>query len=109
MGFSGCMPVPSCVRQHHSVEATLSLPFNAAFIVCQAKLAHFTLAGNLHTPDNIFSLPRRSSSSSSTPISPVSILWTLSNTLSASASDLPFSSVVIIEADALEMAQPDPL
>src|SRR5262245_41119929 len=63
----------------HSVEVTPAPPFNAELTVCQARLAHFTRAGNLHTPDRIASLP--------TPLlsgapflfaSPVSILCTFS-------------------------------
>src|SRR4029450_5308656 len=93
----------------HSVEASAFSPFSAELTVCQARLAHLTRAGNLHTPERIVSLP--------TPLppcgpflsaSPVSILCTLSKSSLASASVLPFNSAVIIDAEAFEIAQPDP-
>src|SRR5262249_8164137 len=93
----------------HSVEVTASPPFNAELTVCQARLAHFTRAGNLHTPDRIASLPTPFSSGGPFFLaSPVSILCTFSKSSLASASVLPFSSPLIIEDEALEMAHPDP-
>src|SRR5206468_7491435 len=91
----------------HSVDTGAPSPFSAACRVCQARLAHFTRAGNSHTPERTASFP---SSCGSTLVlgSLVSILWTLSKSTSVSARVFPFTLVVINEAEALEIAQPAP-
>ena len=79
----------------------------AAFKVCQARLAHLTRTGNALTPENAASLPRSSrSKQGSWP--PVIIWWKRLKVSEASANDLPFTTEVIIDADALAMAQPSP-
>src|SRR6266404_2260333 len=91
--------------QFHSVE-TPSSPWSAAFIVCHAKLAHFTRAGYFETPENTASFP---SLSASPPCGPsVTNLWTPSNNCSASARVLPRNASVNSDADDVEIAQPDP-
>src|SRR5207244_4638518 len=95
-----------CSICNHSVVAIFSASLSAELTVCQAKLAHLTRAGNLQTPERISSLPTLLPRSCALD-SPVSILCTFSNNSCACVSVLPFSSAVIRDAEAFEMAQPD--
>src|SRR5213594_4309861 len=94
-------------RCRYSVETLLPSPLSALRSACQLRLAHFTRVGNSRTPDNTASLPRPSVLTASD-VSDVSMRWTPSNSRSASAVVFPFKLSVIIEADAREMAHPDP-
>ena len=88
------------------VETSCSA-FMAAFIVCHARLAHFTRIGYSRTPESTASLPSASISTSEV-AGAVSIVWNFSKNASASRIVLPFNSSVIIDAEAFEMAQPVP-
>ena len=95
------------VMARYSVETTSCSAFMAAFIVCHARLAHFTRIGYSRTPESTASLPSASISTSEV-AGAVSIVWNFSKNASASRTVLPFSSSVIIDAEAFEMAQPVP-
>src|SRR5438093_13011551 len=86
-----------------SVVTGSCLPSTAATTACHGKIAHFTRAGNLCTPANTANLPRPSLL-----LPVVTISCTLSNSAFTSAFVLPFNESVRIEADAFEMAQPEP-
>src|SRR5262249_31106970 len=90
----------------HSVVATSRAFSRAARSVCQASVAHFTRMGNSRTPENTTSFPSRSGSGSAP--SSVSRRWNARNSRSTSARLFPFRLSVIIDAEALEMAQPEP-
>src|ERR1700680_4570122 len=85
---------------------------------CQARVAHLTRIGYSPTPAKAASLP---SSSAPPPAvsapprvepppsgAPVTRAWKRSKRCRVSSSDLPRSASVIIEAEAVEMAQPTP-
>src|SRR5439155_11467362 len=86
-----------------SVVTGSCLPSTAATTACQGRIAHFTRAGNLCTPANTASLP---TPPSLLPV--VTISCTLSNRAFTSVFVLPFNVSVRIDADAFEMAQPEP-
>ena len=52
------------VMSRYSVETTSCSAFMAAFIVCHARLAHFTRIGYSRTPESTASLPSASISTS---------------------------------------------
>jgi hypothetical protein len=89
----------------YSVETVSCSAARAACSVCQASVAHLTLAVNSHTPE-------KTSRSASTcgydvvfaPL--VTMFRNISKRTSAEAFVFPFRELVIIDADALEMAQP---
>src|ERR1017187_1341688 len=91
-------------REGHSVLTGWISPFRADFRVCHARVAHLPRAGESRTPQKTTSLPR----SLLTAVSVVSNSWNFSSSLSASVRDLPLRLSVIREADAVEMAHPDP-
>src|SRR5712691_2864235 len=90
----------------YSVETVWPGASKAAFRVCHDRLAHFTRTGNSDTPENTASLPRVSASAGSSV--PVTRRWKRPNSSSASWRVLPFTAVVMSDADALEMAHPEP-
>ena len=70
-------------------------------------MAHLTRTGNSETPEKTASLP----SSARFPFAgdrPVTSLWNWSKSVSASALVLPFRLCVIRDAEALEIAHPEP-
>ncbi len=79
---------------------------SAAFSVCQGSVAHLTRTGYSRTPEKTASLPR-SAAPSAWPW-PVIRSWNRSNRASASARVLPLTLSVIIDAEAVEIAQPAP-
>src|ERR1035441_448446 len=98
-------PAPWQSRVVHSVlTGSVSPVLKADFSVCHAKVAHLTRAGESRTPQKTTSLPR----SWLTAESVVSNSWNLSSSLSASARVLPLRLSVISDAEAVEMAHPEP-
>src|SRR4051794_25810224 len=89
----------------YSVDTGCSCPCNAARNACHARVAHFTRTGNSETPEKTASLP---SASASAACCPVTTLWNSSNICSTSSVFLPFKAWVIMEAEAFEIAQPEP-
>src|SRR5439155_3850322 len=86
-----------------SVVTGSCLPSTAATTACQGRIAHFTRAGNLCTPANTASLP-----TPSLLLPVVTRSCTLSNNAFTSALVFPLSVSVRMDADAFEMAQPEP-
>src|SRR3990170_282128 len=91
----------------YSVETVSFLSSNAARKVCHGNVAHFTLTGNSRTPEKTASFPS-SPLSNTVSMSPVTRRCNLSKSISASARVFPFMLAVISEADALEIAHPEP-
>src|ERR1022692_3116685 len=91
----------------HSVEAMSSCPFKIVSSVCHASVAHLTRAGNWRTPEKTASLPRPAPSAL-TSGGPVRRSWNFPYSVSASARLLPFTESVMIDAEAFEIAQPEP-
>src|SRR5262249_51078580 len=100
--------VLAVIRAAHSVETVSCAPLRAARSACQARVAHLTRAGYAETPPNTESLPRSDRSPQSALTRPVTMSWNLSNSFSISALVLPFTLCVIMDAEALEIAQPEP-
>ena len=73
--------------------------------MCQARPAHFTRVGKSRTPDSTASFPI---SGSGLPGGEVIISWNRSKRARASSTVFPLMASVISDADAFEMAQPDP-
>ena len=73
--------------------------------MCHASVAHFTRTGNSDTPENTASLP--SASAVTVRVSGHQLVKLLED-LSRFLLLLPFTLCVIIDADAFEMAQPEP-
>src|SRR3989442_6088074 len=94
-------------RYSASVDTTSSFASTAERSVCQARLAHFTRAGEFRTPSNTASLPSRSGWASGSAL-PVTIWWNCPNTSRVSLTVLPLTLAGIIDADAFESAHPDP-
>ena len=80
---------------------------SADFSVCHASDAHFTRTGNSRTPANAASLPM-DSSSTGWPTGVVTIAWKRSNNEIALLIVPPLTASVISDAEAFEIAQPDP-
>src|SRR5216117_832570 len=81
---------------------TGSLRFcNAACSACHARFAHLMRLGNARTPENAASLPGAFAP-------PASISRKASNIVSASFSGFPFTASVISDAEAFEIAHPEP-
>src|SRR6266699_5092011 len=98
---------PHSVWAGYSVDTVPCLPSSEACNVCQARVAHLTRTGNLETPEKTASLP----SSARVPFAgdwPVTSLWNWSKSLAASALVLPFTLCVIMDAEAVEIAHPEP-
>jgi hypothetical protein len=75
--------------------------------VCHASVAHFTRIGNSRTPPNAASFP--SPVAGALPVgSDVRSVWNFLKSDSTSSSVRPFNVSVIIDAEAVEMAQPAP-
>src|SRR5690606_8471979 len=90
---------------HHSVVTGSPDPSSAAVSVCHASVAHFTRIGNSATPAKAASVSRTSSSGS---VSPFTIDRNAPKRSRASRTVLPLSASVIVEALAVEIAQPAP-
>src|SRR5262249_55473948 len=95
----------------YSVETTGS-PLPTSSLIAgrspgEARLAHLTRDGYSRTPEKTASLPR-SSTSRSTSGAAVTIAWKASKSASTSPSVWPLTLSVIIDAEAFEIAQPDP-
>src|ERR1700726_4050225 len=85
---------------------------------CQARVAHLTRIGYSPTPAKAASLPSSSAPPPAVSVpprvepppsgAPVTRAWKRSKRRRVSSSDLPRSASVIIEAEAVEMAQPTP-
>src|SRR5207244_5980253 len=84
-----------------SVVTGSALFCSAACSACQARFAHLMRLGNARTPENAASLPGALAP-------PASMSRNASNISSASPIRLPLTASVINEADALEIAQPEP-
>src|SRR5690349_15907551 len=79
------------------------LSFNASRAACQDSVAHLMRAGNAWTPANA------ASSLNSSGVCPVlTISWKSLNSSPASVAVFPFNCVVIKDAEACEIAQPEP-
>src|SRR5262249_39375060 len=89
---------------HSVVTVSAELLVSADFNVCQARVAHLTRAGYSRTPPKTRSFPRSLVAGTSV----VSRSWKRSIVCRASSRVLPFRVSVISEADAVEIAQPDP-
>ena len=74
--------------------------------MCQASVAHFTRIGYALTPAKTASFPRASGSGRA--FSPVTTWWNAWKRSWASSTVLPMSTSVRVEAEAVEMAQPEP-
>ena len=90
----------------HSVETNSSRASTAARSVCHARLAHFTRTGNWRTPASTESLPR--SSTGRVRRRGDHLLEPLEQRCRLRAIVFPLTLSVISEADAFEIAQPDP-
>src|SRR5262245_23578194 len=90
----------------YSVETLFRL-FKAPFIACHDSAAHLTREGYCQMPEKIFNL-LSSFGSTSGFNSPSSRPWNSLKRCRASSSVLPVSATVIIDAEALLMAQPAP-
>src|SRR5262249_1686871 len=91
----------------HSVVTGSACPASGARTGCQGRVAHLIRLGNSRTPAKTASLPSVSVGSASAG-APVTIAWKRPNKACASATALPWSCAVIMDADALEMAHPEP-
>ena len=80
----------------------------AARSACHAREAHFTRDGNSRTPAKASSFSTRSSPSGIDACSSVTSRWNAEATRSISARVWPFRQSVIIDAEACEIAQPEP-
>src|SRR5215831_10842611 len=94
-------------RHRYSVVTGSPWPWSAARRVCQGSVAHLIRIGNSRTPSKTASRPGRAEASAAGRSS-VSIALNCSMAAAASPTVFPLSAAVIIEAEALEMAQPDP-
>src|SRR6516162_2260808 len=90
-----------------SVDATSWLPARALRMVCHARVAHLTRAGNSEIPEKTASFPSPELSLFAKSL-PVTRSWKVSKRASASACVLPFNVSVRMDAEAVEIAQPDP-
>src|SRR5215467_3556009 len=93
-------------RPRYSVVTGSPWPWSAARSVCQGSVAHLIRIGNSRTPVRTSSRPGRAEASAGR--SSVSMALNCSTAAAASLTVFPLSAAVIIEAEALEMAQPDP-
>src|SRR3972149_4762234 len=93
--------------ENYSVETVFASECRALFIVCHARIAHLTLAGNSLTPEKAANFPYWSRSS---PASAPSVTrgWNAVNNAPPSSRVFPLTTVLMTEADDLEIAQPDP-
>src|SRR5262249_20329624 len=99
-------PLSAC-GPSDSVDTVAPSESSAALSVCQGRVAHLTRTGYSRTPENTSSFPR--SGPFRLPASlPVISAWNFSNSASASARVFPFTLSVIIDAEAVEIAQPAP-
>src|SRR4029450_11375349 len=89
----------------HSVETTVSGDAAAARSAYHASVAHFTRIGNWRTPASTDSFP---TSPTGLSIEEVTMRWKRSNSALTSSTVLPLTTSVISDADAFEIAQPDP-
>ena len=71
-------------------------------------MAHLTRIGNSCTPAKTASLPSSAAAVAAFEGSAVTSSWNRSNSASASATVFPLRASVIIEAEAVEIAQPEP-
>src|SRR5207249_8813714 len=94
-------------RLRYSVVTGSVLPARAAWTVCHGNVAHLMRLGNSRTPAKTASLSSRPATSPSDPFS-VSMVRNRPNVSSAADTVLPLRAAVIIDAEALEMAQPEP-
>src|SRR5215510_9508819 len=94
-------------RHRYSVVTGSPWPCSAARSVCQGSVAHLIRIGNSRTPARTASRPGRAEGSAEDRSS-VSMALNCSTAAAASLSVFPLSAAVIIEAEAFEMAQPDP-
>src|ERR1043166_4251935 len=91
-------------HEYHSVETASLFSWSAACSACQASVAHFTRVGNSHTPEKTTSLPK----SSASPAFPITRSRKRLKIDSTSWTDLPLRLSVITDAEAFEIAQPEP-
>src|SRR5947208_746239 len=101
----GCWTRGSDFMIGYSVDTTSPRASAAARSAYHASVAHLTRTGNWRTPASTESLPRSSTGASG---DAVTVRWKRSNSASASATVFPFTLSVMSDADAFEMAQPDP-
>jgi hypothetical protein len=76
--------------------------------VCQASDAHFTRTGNSWTPAKTASLPSSADAVAAFEGSAVTRSWKRSKSVFASATVFPLRASVIIDAEAVEIEQPEP-
>src|ERR1051326_5642814 len=93
---------------HYSVLTDSPLFSSAALSVCQGSVAHLTRTGYFFTPAKTASLP---SDSACWGVNAGSVVmwWKPSKSLLISSRLFPLAICVIIDADAVQMAQPLPV
>src|SRR5215208_5005206 len=96
----------ACVRGHHSIVTRASGWSNAALSACHDRLAHLIRTGNSDTPPKAASFPSDAASFGS--LVPVTSRRKRSKSSSASALVFPLTALVINDAEAREIAQPEP-
>src|SRR5437016_5239805 len=94
----------------YSVETEPVAGDKAACNACHARVAHLMREGKARTPSSAASLPRLETSAGSvfTPGSRVTMATNRWNRFSASRWGFAFTACVISEAEAREIAQPEP-
>ena len=105
------LPPPSpLLDSDTSVDTGVGSPSSAALRVCQARAAHLTLTGNSDTPANTASFPSSGASRREAwEGSPVMRSWKRSKSASTWGRLFPLTLSVIMEAEAVEIEQPEPL
>src|SRR5215472_16698058 len=101
-------PPVSAAGPSDSVETVSPSPERAALSVCHGSVAHLTRTGYSRTPEKTASLPSSGEAAAPPSDFPVIRSWKRSKRASASAFVFPLTLSVIIEADAVEIAQPAP-
>src|SRR5260221_5484861 len=98
-------PDAPCVEHQKSFADSVvtgsALFWSAACNACQARFAHLMRLGNARTPENAASLP----GAFAPPVSMSRKAW---NIASASDLGLPLTASVMSDADAFEIAHPEP-
>ena len=92
----------------HSVVAGARLPCSAARSVCQASVAHFTRTGNSRTPAKTASLPSPRRPAPASPDRRSRAGGSARTSARPRPRVLPFTLSVISDAEAVEIAQPEP-
>src|SRR5690606_25271615 len=96
----------ACTGSSSDSVETLVRAFSAACRVCQGRIAHLTRVGKSRMPEKTVSRPRWfGCSGSSLPVAMSRNSWI---SVSASGRVLPLTAAVIIDADALQIAQDSP-